>query len=201
MTGSNSARISYSVFALADLEDDKYEPLRHAVLARMAEFECSRSTHLQAFARRKVHDYESHGHSRTYVLVCPDDDEGIDVPAFFTVGMTSLDYREVSSTLKKRLNGNITVEHTGAYAIAELARSDRYTRAQLPGEVILDEAKEIIRQSRQLIAGRFLVVDAQRKVFEALYMPAGFRRLSIAEAPLGMPDAEFVTGCCLIKDW
>jgi hypothetical protein len=194
-------RISYSVFALSDLEDPKYQPLRDAVMARLAEFDCSRSTHLQTFARKKVHDYESHGHSRTYVLVSPDDDEGIDVPAFFTVGMTSLDYREVSGTMKKKLNGNITVEHTGAYAIAELARSDRYTKAQLPGEVILDEAKEIIRQSRQLIAGRFLVVDAQEKVFEALYKPAGFSRLAVAEAPKSMPDGEFVTGCCVIKDW
>jgi len=108
--------------------------------------------------------------------------------------------REVSGTMKK-LNGNNPVEHTGAYAIAELARSDRYTKVQLPREVILDEAKESIRQSRQLIAGRFLVVDAQEKVCEALYKPAGFRRLTIAQAPRSMPDGEFVTGCCLIKDW
>lgn len=93
------------------------------------------------------------------------------------------------------------MQHTGAYTIAELARSDRFSAKQLPGSVILDEAKDIIRKSRNLIAGRFLVVDAQEKVFESLYGPAGFTRLAVAEPPKGMPEANFVTGCAVIKDW
>ncbi|MBF4575045.1 hypothetical protein [Frondihabitans sp. VKM Ac-2883] len=201
VTDPSPDRVAYSVFALSDLEGDTYQPLREAVRERLASFECARSPHLQEFARSKVKGWESHGHSRTYVLVCAAGDEGIDVPAFFTVGMTSIDFTKASSGIRKKLSGSISMLQTGAYTIAELARSDRFTGEQLPGSVILDEAKEIIRQSRALIAGRFLVVDAQVKVFESLYRPAGFKQLAIAEPPMGMPDEDFVTGCAVIRDW
>ena len=201
MTAEEPDSLSYSVFALSDLSEDVYTPVREAIAERLATFTCIRSPHLQAFAREKVQAWEDHGHSRTYVLVCPDGDDGIDVPAFFTIGMTSLDLTGVSKQLRKKLNGSISMDFTGAYTIAELARSDAYTNAELPGAVILDEAKSIIRQSRQLIAGRFLVVDAQRPVFEALYEPAGFREIGVAKSPVDMPDAEFLTACAIIKDW
>ncbi|WP_416264226.1 hypothetical protein ACNANV_16265 [Curtobacterium flaccumfaciens pv. flaccumfaciens] len=202
MSAESPGRLDYSVFALADLNDEKYSSLREAVEARLAAFDCRLSPHLENFARGQVHKWEDHGHSRTYVLVSPDDDDGIDVPAFFTIGMTSLDLTSASKGVRNKLSGQISIQHTGAYTIAELARSDRYTSVQLPGSVILDEAKQIIRLSRQLIAGRFLVVDAQRKVFEQLYQPAGFRQLALAEAPpQSMPDTEFITACAVIKDW
>lgn len=202
MSAESPVRLDYSVFALADLSGEKYTDLREAVEARLAAFDCAQSPHLQQFARGQVHKWEDHGHSRTYVLVSPSDEGGIDVPAFFTIGMTGLDLTRGSSGTRKRLSGQISLEHTGAYTIAELARSDRYSSEHLPGSVILDEAKQIIRQSRQLIAGRFLVVDAQRKVFERLYQPAGFKQLALAEAPpQSMPDAEFITACAVIKDW
>lgn len=199
---TGQASVIYDVFALSDLDDGRYADLRDAVAARLSSFECHRSPHLQDFARGKVQSWESHGHSRTYVLVCPDGDEGIDVPAFFTIGMTSLDLTRAGNNLRKRLNGSHSMSHTGAYTIAELARSDRYSSEQLPGAVILDEAKEIIRQSRLLVAGRFLVVDAQEKVLQALYEPAGFKRLGLAERPpQDMDDTEFITAVAIIKDW
>lgn len=195
------ASVNYAVFALSELAGDDYTVLREAVEERLQAFECERSPHLEEFARVSVRKYEEHGHSRTYVLVCPDGEDAIDVPAFFTVGMTSLDLTAVSSNLRKKLNGNISMEHTGAYTIAELARSDRYTSEQLPGSVILDEAKEIVRQSRELIAGRFLVVDAQEAVFDALYGPAGFKRIGTAKSPQSMQDKAFITACAKISDW
>lgn len=195
------ASVNYDVFALSDLEGDQYTPLREAVADCLNQFECARSPHLERFAREKVQSWEDHGHSRTYVLVCPDGNDGIDVPAFFTIGMTGLDLSEVPKQLKKKLHGSITLNHTGAYTIAELARSDRYSSAQLPGATLLDEAHQIVRQSRQLIAGRFLVVDAQPKVFEHLYEPAGYKQIGLARPPQDMPDAEFITACVVIKGW
>lgn len=198
---AGQASVNYDVFALSDLEGEQYEPLRDAVAERLRNFKCERSPHLERFAREKVQSWEDHGHSRTYVLVCPDGDEGIDVPAFFTIGMTGLDLTAVSKGLRKKLHGSITLNHTGAYTIAELARSDAYSSEQLPGSTILAEAHLIVRQSRQLIAGRFLVVDAQQKVFDALYGPAGYKQIGLASPPQDMPDAEFITACAVIKDW
>ncbi|MCK8610128.1 hypothetical protein [Agromyces sp. C10] len=126
---------------------------------------------------------------------------GVEVAAFFTVGLTSLDLTRASGAAKKKLMGNITMDQTGAYCIAELARSDRFTSEHLPGSVLIDEAKQVVKRARSYVAGRFLVVDAQEKVFERLYEPAGFKRVSVAEAPRGMEDRDFLTACCVIKDW
>lgn len=194
-------RIEYDVVSLASLYDERYATLQARVLERLSEFECSRSEHLERFARGGVANYEAHGHSRTYVAITPCDPSDIDVAGFFTIGMTSLDLGQASKTARTRLMGNIPLEVTGAYSIAELARSDRYTSEQLPGSVLLDEAKANVAQARSLIAGRFLVVDAQEVVYERLYKPAGFRRVSVAKPPLGMEDRDFVVACAVIKDW
>lgn len=186
---------------MAELDGDEFQEIRADVHSSLESFDCERSTHLQDFARGKVHNWEKHGHSRTYVLVTPDDSGCYEVAAFFTIGMAILDLSGASKSLRTKLSGNIPITQTGAFSIAELARHDRYTPAQLPGSVLLDEAKTIVMLARQLVGGRFLVVDAQRPVFDALYAPAGFTELKLAESPLGMEDSEFITACCVIRDW
>lgn len=192
--------IEFDVTSLSSLDDEKYAPLKKRVLERLQNFECSRSPHLQDYARTAVHRWERHGHSKTYVFISAFEDD-IDVPAFFSVGMATLDLSEVSKTLRKRIMGDFSVEQTGAFSIAELARSDDYTASQLPGTVILDEAKEVIRRARGYIGGRFLVVDSKPAVFDTLYKPQGFKQIGLAKAPKGMEDSDFVTSCCVIKDW
>lgn len=192
--------IQYDVFALAEIQVEQYAVLAERVNEKLAQFRCERSSHLERFARESVHRFENHGHSRTYVIITPSDDD-IDVAAFFTVGMTALDLSQASGGNRRRLMGDISLEHTGAYSLAELARSDDYTSAQLPGSMILDEAKGVVKRARQYVGGRFLVVDARVEVFEALYKPAGFRQVSVATPPRGMEDTDFVTACAVIKDW
>jgi len=128
-------------------------------------------------------------------------DNDIDIAAFFTVGMTALDLSQASKSARKTLMGDISLDQTGAFSIAELARSDSYTSAQLPGSLILDEAKEVIKRARGYVGGRFVVVDARNEVYEALYAPAGFKQVSVATSPRGMEGTDFVTACCVINDW
>ncbi len=194
-------QLQYDVFALSSVSDDSYGVLRDRVYECLQTFECAKSPHLQDFARKNVHRYENHGNSRTYVLIVPRGDSDIDVAGFFTVGMSTLDLTKVSKNMRKKLSGDFTIDSTGAYAIAELARSDKYSSSQLPGSVILDEAKNVIRQARSFVGGRFAVVDAQPLIFEKLYAPAGFNRLNVADAPRGMEDKDFITACCVIRDW
>lgn len=200
MTEAPAERISYDVFALAEIRQEKYRVLADAVDERLAEFRCERSAHLQEFARSKVTKWEAHGHSRTYVVVTPQNDT-IDVAGFFTVGMTALNLENASSSVRKKLMGDVSLDQTGAYSIAELARSDDYTRHQLPGSTLLDEAKEVIKRARGYVAGRFVVVDAREEVFDSLYAPAGFKRIDVAKPPIGMDDIPFVTACAVVKDW
>lgn len=194
-------RIVYDVVSLNELADPKYSVLLEAVEDKLAHFECARSSHLENFARSGFRKYEEQGHSRTYVLITPTDDGGVDVPAFFTIGMTVLDLSNVSERLRKRLSGQVTLSVTGAYSIAELARHDRYASCQLPGAVILDEAKRVIMNAREHVAGRFAVVDCRREVLKALYEPAGFKEIQVAKSPISMENEDFVTACCVIKNW
>lgn len=200
MSAQAGDRIQYDVFALADIQHEKYEVLANSVNGRLREFRCERSLHLQSFARSTVQSWEAHGHSRTYVMITAVEDT-IDVAGFFTVGMTALNFSNATPSVRKRLMGNFSLEQTGAYSIAELARSDDYTSSQLPGVTILDEAKEVIKRARNYVAGRFVVVDARQEVFEHLYEPAGFRKIDVATPPRDMQDVEFVTACALVKDW
>lgn len=200
MSAAPQEPIKYDVFALADVRNEKYQGLAETIDERLASFECARSSHLQEFARSKVTKWEGHGHSRTYVVITPREDT-IDVAAFFTVGMTALNLERAVPALRSKLMGSISLKQTGAYSIAELARSDAYTNAQLPGSVILDEAKNVIRRARSYVAGRFVVVDARPEVFEHLYKPAGFKMIHLAESPMGMSGIEFVTACAVVKDW
>lgn len=201
MSSADNERVQYDVFALADVQQEKYQLLAERVNERLEAFTCERSPHLQKFARSSVKRYEAHGHSRTYVLITPVEEGGIDVAGFFTVGMTALNLSQAKGSARKSLMGDITLDQTGAYSIAELARSDDYTSAQLSGSTILDEAKEVIKRARSYVAGRFVVVDAREEVFEHLYKPAGFRKIDVAKSPLDMQDVAFVTACAVIKDW
>lgn len=167
----------------------------------LREFKCERSSHLQEYARDKVSTWENHGHSRTYVFIAPGENGDITVPAFFAVGMNVLNFASASGSAKKKLMGNISQEQTGAFCITELARSDDFSPVQLPGETILNEAKNVIREARKYIGGRFLVVDSQKAVFDNLYSKHDFKVISLAKNPGGMDDADFVTSCCVIKDW
>lgn len=201
MSDTADELIAYDVVALSELEDPSYEVLKVAVRQALDRFECGRSGHLQEFARSNVHKYERHGHSRTYVFITPVEGDGIDVPAFFTVGMTSLDLSKATNSQKKRLSGDISMDTTGAYSIAELARSDRYKNSQLPGSAILKEAMHVVRQARVHVGGRFAVVDARKEVFDQLYEPAGFKRLHVTDPPIGMESIDFLTACCVVKDY
>lgn len=134
------------------------------------------------------------------MLITPVEND-IDVAGFFTVGMTALNLGQASASARKKLMGDFSLDQTGAYSIAELARSDEYSAQQLPGSTILDEAKEVIKRARSYVAGRFVVVDARMEVFERLYKPAGFRTIEVAKPPMDMPEVEFVTACAVVKDW
>ena len=194
-----SDAIAVDVMALADLRDPQYSILRDRIVERLQAFDCSKSAHLQNFARGEVYRWEAHGHSRTYVMITPDGDDDIDVAAFFTVGMARLDLTKASKSQQKKLCGNISMDQTGAFSIAELARSDRYTNVQLPGAMILESALAVIESARALVGGRFVVVDAQPVVFDALYSKAGFSQIATAASPRGMEDAAFITACRVLR--
>ena len=201
MNRSTQERLEYDVFSLHSVAAPEYAVIRQLVLDSLSRFECAKSPHLENFARNSVLKYEQNGNSRTYVLVTFSDSGDLDVAAFFTVGMASLDFSKLSNSAKKKLMGDVSKEVSGAYAIAELARSDSYSSSVLPGSMILDEAKKVIFDAHKHVGGRLVVVDTQQVIFDTLYKSAGFRRLHVTKPPKGMEDKDFITAGCLVRDW
>lgn len=189
----------HTVVSLKELEERP--DLKQHVEAKLTEFQCARSPHLQKFAQGEYQRYEQYDHTRTYVFLAPSSG-GVEVPAFFSVGKAVLDLsgaNSASKTLKKRLMGDFSFTQNGAYAIAELARDDRVSSETLPGKVILSEALDVVKAARRFIGGRFIIVDSQEKVFESLYQPYGFRKLGLSEPPRGMEGKNFVTSVLLTR--
>lgn len=195
MTGE--AQPDYLVVSLKELAN--HPSLRRHVEDKLASFQCSRSTHLQKYANTGYKRYERYDHTRTYVLLTTSTDD-VEVPAFFSVGKAVLNVSSANNSLKKKLMGDISFEQSGAYSIAELARDDRVSSEDLPGEMILSEALAVIKSARKHIGGRFIIVDSQEKVFESLYQPYGFRKLGLSASPRGMEDKSFVTSVFMAKD-
>jgi hypothetical protein len=192
--------MEYDTISLQALESPEYASIRTDVMASLEKFECKRSPHLENFARSKVWDYESSGMSRTYVLTTVLPENVLEVAALFTIGLTTFDFTKLEKSVKKKLLGKISLEIGGAYSIAELARSDKYTNQDLEGMTILNEASKVILNAQTIVGGRYVIVDAQAKIHDTLYSKAGFRVLHPAIAPLTMADKEFFTGACIVRD-
>jgi hypothetical protein len=192
--------LSYDVFPLSALASDDNSILRDRVKESLATFECSRSPTLEGLARKDVWRRENHGNSKTYLLVTVRDNT-VDVAAFFTLGMGAVDLSDVSPSKKKKLLGNFSAQFVAGFLIAGLARSDRYQSDELPGPVILDEAKRVIAHARKRIGGRYAIVDAQPTVFDKVYAPVGFRQVAVANPPRDQPEQSFNTYMMKITDW
>lgn len=200
--------LNYAVIPLSAIRDGQSPRLADAVTESLKSFKCSRSKHIQEFITGNVLDLEDGGWVRTFVFLAPTGEDGICVPAFFAVGLTAVQMADedgkVRGNAKKRLLGGTPQLRSGivgSYCITDLARSDEYTSQDLPGSLILDEAKKVIRDVQSQCGGRIITVDARPKVFHSLYEPQGFKRLDTRVSPNDDEDDEFIVACCSIKNW
>lgn len=199
MQGGSRA-IDYDLVSLSSLDSDENLALRQRVNESLGEFSCTKSPTLERLARKDLWRREGHGSGRTYLFLTYQRDT-IDVAGFFTVGMGAVDLSGVSNSARKKLLGDFSAHYVAGFLIAGLARSDSYAGDQLPGSVILDEAKRVIANARIHVGGRYVIVDAQPAVFEKLYQPVGFLDVKVANPPLDQSDQIFRTYMMKIKDW
>ena len=194
--------LTYDVISYSWLFKNADDDTRQEISEMLTRFECARSPHLEHFARAEIARYERHGNSRSYLLLTELSAGHLEIAGFFAVGISTLDLSKTSRSQRKKFSGDFSqTESVGAYSIAQLARSDKFTSAEIPGTTILREATTVITRARSHVAGRFAVVDAQPKIVDELYSEVGFRVVHGAKAPRGMEDREFVTAACVIRDW
>ncbi|MDR2109583.1 MAG: hypothetical protein LBP28_09045, partial [Coriobacteriales bacterium] len=152
------------------------KPLRELLLSeypqellekQLGEFSCARDNDIEAFIRTGAVDYERAGLCRTY-LYFDVADADTDLVAYFTIAITSADYAAVGRSRRKKIlrgkPGLNSQDHFPGLLIGQLARSDRYERADLSGSQMIADAEELIDSVNQTIGGMLIYLDCKEEL-------------------------------------
>ena len=139
----------YATFQLLSLREVSPELLKT--------FNCKINSDLTTFIHSTAQDYEKRQIARTFVLVNYAKNE---VVGYFTISMKSLSTNGMSKTSIKKIDGvssNRVCIHS--FLIGQLGISDNYVEYKL-GTLLLDDAFSKIEMAHDLVAGRYILVDA-----------------------------------------
>lgn len=202
--------IEYSVAGIAQMKRTLGPSFEDIIKPQLTDFECEMpSDSIQRFINSDmVHSYEKYGESRTHLILATREGEPI-VLGFFTVGLSSFQlptegdsfWENMSRRVKKQhISGIHTKEGVvGTYTIGELARRKGIGSDALPGSVILKEAIKQVQNAQQYAGGRFVLVDSRKTLYDCLYEPAGFRKVTTKESPNGEGEEEFIVSVRLLE--
>ena len=135
----------------------KLLPLREVEPSLLYTFNCKINSDLTNFIRNTAHDFEQRHIARTFVLLNRKRDE---VVGYFTISIKSLSTSGMSKTSIKKIDGvsnNRDCIHS--FLIGQLGISDNYAEYKL-GALLLDDAFFKIEMAHNLVAGRYILVDA-----------------------------------------
>lgn len=153
----------------------KLLPLREVEPSLLNTFNCEINSDLTNFIHVTALDFEIRQIARTFVLVNNDKNE---VVGYFTISMKSLSTNGMSKTSIKKIDGisnsRVCIH---SFLIGQLGISDDYAEYKL-GTLLLDDAFSKIEMAHDLVAGRYILVDAinHKKVLN-FYTENGFALL------------------------
>ena len=139
----------YSTYELLSITELSYE--------QISTFKCVRNSDLENFILSTALDYEERQISRTFVLF---DSTSDCIVGYFTLSIKSLSTNGMSKSVIKKIDGiSKSRACIHCYLLGQLGISDPYDKFKL-GTLLLDDAYEIIKNARVLVAGRIILVDA-----------------------------------------
>ncbi|MDQ7060951.1 MAG: hypothetical protein Q9M43_07325 [Sulfurimonas sp.] len=150
-------------------------PLIEVEASLLATFNCEINSDLTNFIHTTALNFEDRQISRTFILVNTNKNE---VVGYFTISMKSLSTNGMSKTSIKKIDGvsnsRVCIH---SFLIGQLGVSDNYAEYKL-GTLLLDEAFSKIEMAHDLVAGRYILVDAvnHKKVIK-FYSESGFTLL------------------------
>jgi hypothetical protein len=150
-------------------------PLKEVAPSILNTFDCKINSDLTNFIHSTALDFEDRQIARTFVLV---NSNKSDVVGYFTISMKSLSTNGMSKTSIKKIDGvsnsRVCIH---SFLIGQLGISDNYTESKL-GTLLLDDAFLKIEMAHDLVAGRYILVDAinHTKVIK-FYKESGFTLL------------------------
>ena len=150
-------------------------PLQEVSPHLLSTFNCKINSDLTNFIHSVALDFQMRQIARTFVLVNSSENE---IVGYFTISMKSLSTNGMSKTSIKKIDGisnsRVCIH---SYLIGQLGISDNYAQYKL-GTLLLDDAFLKIEIAHDLIAGRYILVDAvnHEKVIN-FYIDNGFTLL------------------------
>ena len=155
---------TFELFPLGEVEPSLFDT-----------FNCEINSDLTKFIHSTAIDFEDRQIARTFVLVNNSENE---VVGYFTISMKSLSTNGMSKTSIKKIDGvsnsRVCIH---SFLIGQLGISDNYAEYKL-GTLLLDDAFSKIEMAHDLVAGRYVLVDAinHKKVIK-FYRESGFALL------------------------
>ena len=150
-------------------------PLKEVSTSLQNTFTCEINSDLTNFIHSIADDFEERQIARTFVLI---NNEQNEVVGYFTISMKSLSTNGISKTSIKKIDGvsnsRVCIH---SFLIGQLGISDNYAEYKL-GTLLLDDAFSKIEMAHDLVAGRYILVDAinHKKVIN-FYKEYGFALL------------------------
>ena len=148
-------------------------------------FSCQRETDLEDFLLHRAIEYQNIEYGKTFLLIDKNEiSEGnIEVIAFFTIGTTALDISCLSVKQKRKIIGNLPgrdrLDYISAYLIGQLGRNDKYSKEDMPGEIILYECYNQLKMAQAIVGGKLIILEC-RDALCNFYESKGFSELSTA---------------------
>ena len=151
--------LKYRFYSLSEIEN----------LEILKTFNCSIVPDIENFLQNKAIEFEKRDVSRTYLLI---DTINLKIVAYFTLSISVSTTNKLSKTQIKKIDGFSKFrECLGFYLIGQLGIDDNYRKLhkkQGLGKILLKYIKIILKQSQDLVGGRFILIDAvkDKKVIE-----------------------------------
>ena len=139
---------------------------REKVLNILTTFNCNKNEDLEKFIKdpSKSVCFEENHTTRTYLFL----DDDLNLIAYYTITLKVLDTSRISSkSLIKRLDGiDKTRKNIPCYLIAQLGKNTNCKHKI--GQYLLDSAVQTIKESKELVGGRFILLDSvnEKEVIE-----------------------------------
>jgi hypothetical protein len=152
----------------------------------IGEFSCTRDTDVERFLKNDAIRYEREGYGRTYLYTTLENEPQI--VAFFTVAITSTDFRDISKSRKRKVlhskPGRDSQDFFGGILIGQLGRSDDFGSADINGQEMINGAEIIIEMGREHIGGKIVYLDCKAPLI-SVYQENGYNL---------MKEEPFVSG-------
>ena len=134
---------------------------REKVLKILKTFECKKNLDLENFIKNPSQSlrFEENHTTRTYLFIGNE----LNLNAYYTIALKVLDTSKISSkALIKKLDGiDKNRENIPCYLIAQLGKHSNCKHKI--GQYLLDSAVQTIKDSKELIGRRFILLDSVNK--------------------------------------